>query len=222
MEAIILAGGFGTRLKNKISDVPKPMAPIRGVPFLSYILDQLNRYGFKKVVLAVGFLHEKIIEYYGYQYKDILLDYSIEDEPLGTGGCVKNALKKTSDDYVFIINGDTYFDVDFTQIIKPLNVLIVCKYMENTSRYGKIVTKNNKIIEFSHNDKNESGYINGGIYYIDRTVFKKFDVPKKFSMEKEFFEIYLEGLDMAVFFSDGYFIDIGIEEDYERAENELQ
>ncbi len=221
MEAIILAGGFGTRLKNAVSDLPKPMAPINGVPFLSYIFNQLNFQGFTTVVLAVGYLNEKIICYYGNRYKNIDIKYSIEDEPLGTGGCIKKALKMTTEKYVYIINGDTYFNIDFSRIAKPNNIIIACKYMIDTARYGKIISEHNIVIRFVEKEIVGPGYINGGIYCLDRDVFDPFILPKKFSIEKDFFEKYLDQLSIQTFLSDEYFIDIGIPEDYEKAQREL-
>lgn len=221
MQAVILAGGFGTRLKNVINDIPKPMAPIRNVPFLSYILNQLNRQGFTKVVLAVGYLHEKIVSFYGDKFKNIELVYSIENEPLGTGGCVKKAFDLLNDEYVYVINGDTMFDISFEDIKNPINALIVCKYMNNASRYGRIMYKDGIITQFLEKGYDGQGYINGGIYVFRRNVFNQFTLPEKFSMEKDFFEKYLNQLEISVYLSDGYFIDIGIPEDYERAQVEL-
>lgn len=221
MQAVILAGGFGTRLKNVINDIPKPMAPIRNIPFLSYILNQLNKQGFTKVVLAVGYLHEKISSFYGEKFKNIDLIYSIEDEPLGTGGCVKKAFDLLEDDYIYVINGDTMFDINFKDIKNPTNALIVCKYMKNTARYGRILFNNGIITQFLEKGYEGEGYINGGIYLFKRDIFKHFSLPNKFSMEKDFFEKYLDVLKVSLCLSDAYFIDIGIPEDYERAQIEL-
>ena len=221
MQAVILAGGFGTRLKNVISDIPKPMAPIRNIPFLSYILNQLNKQGFTKVVLAVGYLHEKIESFYGNKFKNIDLVYSIEDEPLGTGGCVKKAFDLLDDDYIYVINGDTMFDINFKDIKHPTNALIVCKYMKNTSRYGRIMYQDGIITQFLEKGFEGEGYINGGIYLFKRDIFNRFSLPDKFSMEKDFFEKHLRELKVSVHLSDRYFIDIGIPEDYERAQVEL-
>lgn len=222
MQAIILAGGFGTRLKGVVSDLPKPMAPIRGVPFLSYILNQLDNNGFTKVILAVGYMGDKIQEFYGLKYKNIDIAYSYEDSPLGTGGCVVKSLDLVDDKYVFIINGDTYFDIDFTKLTQPKNVKIVCKYINNVSRYGKVIfDKNHIVTAFMEKGTNVPGYINGGIYYIYKNVFKSFIVKDKFSLEKDFFEKFIKQLNIEVYISEGYFIDIGIPEDYKRAQNEL-
>lgn len=222
MQAIILAGGFGTRLIGVVSDLPKPMAPIRGVPFLSYILDQLNDYGFSKVVLAVGYLSNKIKDFYGPHYKNLKIQYSYEDTPLGTGGCVYQAVDLIEDDYVYVINGDTYFDIDFNSIHKPKRALIVCKHIKNASRYGRVIFNDSNIItSFAEKQSDISGYINGGIYYLKKDIFNEFNVSNKFSLEKDFFEKYIHKLNIEVFKSEAYFIDIGIPEDYERAQNEL-
>lgn len=222
MQAIILAGGFGTRLKNVVSDIPKPMAPIRNIPFLSFILDQLNKNHFEKIVLAVGYMGEKIENFYGNNYKDLEIIYSYEYSPLGTGGCVKKALSLIEDEFVFVINGDTYFDVNFNEIIKSNNTVIACKYMSDTSRYGKVIFDKNKIIkEFKEKKPKSIGYVNGGIYYIKSNIFNEYSLAEKFSIEKDFFERYLNNLKIKAYISNGYFIDIGIPDDYERAQNDL-
>jgi len=222
MQAIILAGGFGTRLQNVVSNIPKPMAPIRGIPFLSFILEQLNKNNFEKIVLAVGYMGEKIENFYGAKYKNLKLRYSYEDSPLGTGGCIKKALSLVDDDYVFVINGDTFFDVNFNDLQKSKHVTIACKYMKDTSRYGKVVFDADRIIkEFQEKKPKNTGHINGGIYYINSNIFDDFNLGEIFSIEKDFFETYLYDLKIEAYVSDGYFIDIGIPEDYERAQNEL-
>ena len=111
-EAIILAGGFGTRLQGVVKDLPKPMAPVNDRPFLTYILDYLIEYQYNKVILSVGYLHEKIEEYFGNQYKTLEIDYAMELEPLGTGGGILFAMSKCVTDNVLVINGDTMFKVD--------------------------------------------------------------------------------------------------------------
>lgn len=111
MEAIVLAGGFGTRLQSVVADLPKPMAPIGYSPFfLSYIFfHYLIRNGITKVILSTGYLHHKIEEYYGTQFNGLVIVYSKEESPLGTGGAIKLALSKAISEQVFIINGDTFF-----------------------------------------------------------------------------------------------------------------
>lgn len=218
MQAIILAGGFGTRLQSVVSDVPKPMAPINDKPFLEYMLEELNNQGFDKVVLAVGYKKECIIDYFGKKYKNISIVYSSEDEPLGTGGCVKQAMEFIDDDFVFVLNGDTMFKVDFNEMSKLNTLSIACKKMHNFDRYGEVKFSDSIVTSFNEKKYVEEGYINGGIYYLPKNIFDDFNLPKKFSMEKDFFEAFINELKIKVFLSNDYFIDIGIPEDYAKAQ----
>ena len=222
MQAIILSGGFGTRLRSVVSDLPKPMANVLGKPFLEYILDELNDYHFDKVVLAVGYKKEAIMDYFGNSYKNIKLVYSIEDEPLGTGGCIKKALSYIDDPYVFILNGDTMFKIDFIKMAKLNCLSIACKHLYNFDRYGEVKISNQKIIGFLEKTYVQQGYINGGIYYMPKNIFDAYQLPTKFSLEKDFFEKYMKELNIQAFLSDDYFIDIGIPEDYLKAQEDFK
>ena len=227
-EAIILAGGFGTRLQGVVKDVPKPMAPVNGRPFLTYILDYLIEYQYNKVILSVGYLHEKIEAYFGNQYKSLEIDYAVETEPLGTGGGILFAMSKCVTDNVLVINGDTMFKVDlaeFEQFHAEKNALlsIVLREVEDVSRYGSVTIGNdNLIVLFAEKQVTFGrGYINGGVYLINRELFRKYPQPQKFSFEKDLMtRFYRQELFYAMS-SDGYFIDIGIPEDYARAQQEL-
>jgi len=115
-EAIILAGGLGTRLKGVISDIPKPMAPVANQPFLKYLLDYLKKQGIKKVILSVGYKYEIIQNFFGNNYSDLELIYSIENTPLGTGGGIRLAINHLTSDKTFIVNGDTFYDVNLPQM----------------------------------------------------------------------------------------------------------
>lgn len=227
-EAIILAGGFGTRLQGVVKDVPKPMAPVNGRPFLTYILDYLIEYQYNKVILSVGYLHEKIEEYFGHQYKSLEIDYAVETEPLGTGGGIAYAMSKCQTNNVLVINGDTMFKVnltEFEQFFAESNSLlsIVLREVDDVSRYGSVtIGNNNLIILFSEKGISSGrGFINGGVYMINRTLFDKYPQPKKFSFEKDLMEKYYTQEQFFAMPSNGYFIDIGIPEDYARAQQEL-
>lgn len=227
MEAIILAGGFGTRLRHLVPDVPKPMAPVDGRPFLRYILDDLIQKGVTRVVLAVGYLKEIIIDYFGNSYRGIEIIYSIEDTPLLTGGAVKKALEKCIADTVFVVNGDTYFDVELSGMKSfkkrsGVKCVIAATYMYDFSRYGTLnLDKNSIILSFEEKKQLEKGIINGGIYLLDRNYLD--DVDKDiFSLEKEVFESRVKKHEFAAFISNGYFIDIGIPEDYKKAQDDFK
>lgn len=216
MEAIILAGGFGTRLKHVVSDVPKPMAPINDKPFLEYIFEDLNKKGVIHVVLAVGYMKEKIEEYFKNQYKNIEISYSEENSPLGTGGAIKKAVLKCREENIFIINGDTFYDVDLEKMRKfhienKSSLTIAVKEMENFDRYGSLIIENNKIIKFEEKKPMLKGKINGGIYLIKKNIFQGIE-QESFSFEKEILEN--EKIEKYAYESNGYFIDIGIPEDY--------
>ena len=216
MEAIILVGGFGTRLKHVVSDVPKPMAPINDKPFLEYIFEDLNKKGVTHVALAVGYMKEKIEEYFKNQYKNIEISYSEENSPLGTGGAIKKAVSKCREEDIFIINGDTFYDVDLEKMKKfhienKSSLTIAVKEMENFDRYGSLVIENNKIIKFEEKKPMSKGKINEGIYLIKKNIFQGIE-QESFSFEKEILEN--EKTEKYAYESNGYFIDIGIPEDY--------
>lgn len=227
-EAIILAGGFGTRLQGVVKDLPKPMAPVNGRPFLTYILDYLIDYEYERVVLSVGYLHEKIVDYFGKKYKTLEIDYAVEAEPLGTGGGILLAMSKCTTDNVLVINGDTMFKVDLTafeQFYQEKNSLltIVLREVEDVSRYGSVtISKDNLIGLFAEKQVTFGrGYINGGVYLINRRLFEKYPQSKRFSFEKDIMTKYYTQECFYAMPSDGYFIDIGIPEDYARAQREL-
>ena len=224
MEAIILAGGLGTRLKDILKGIPKPMAQINGKPFLEYLLTYLNYFNFKKVILAVGYKKEMVENYFKFKYKNMKLIYSYEDSPLETGGAIVKALSYCSGDYIFVLNGDTFFNVNLKNFFKKekeyFDIIIAIKEMSNFSRYGAIQIKGNKIICFKEKKYYKKGYINGGIYLINKNLFKKFKLSEKFSFE-EFIQDNVDKLTIGYYIEDSYFIDIGIAEDYKKAQEEL-
>lgn len=227
MEAIVLAGGFGTRLQKVVRDVPKPMALVNGRPFLTYILDYLKSQKVERVVLSVGYKHETIQEYFGTSYRDMSIQYVVEETPLGTGGGIRKALLHASADNVFIVNGDTLFQVELASLIKAHNnnkpeITIALKRVHATDRYGAVtIDADGKVTGFEEKKYIVSGLINGGVYLLDRLGFIGHDLPEKFSFEKDYLEAYVGTVGMNGVLSDGYFIDIGIPEDYQRAQVEL-
>ena len=226
MEAIVLAGGLGTRLREVVKDIPKPMAPVNNKPFLEYILKYLKEQGIKKVVLAVGYKWEVIRDYFGTEYEGVALEYSVEKEQLGTGGAIKQALEKCTVDNVFIINGDTYFNVDLRSMLQhhqqvKANLTIATKKMYEFDRYGKVECKKGRIIEFEEKKFNIEGNINGGIYICDRTLLNLAH-EFKFSFEKDIMEKFVEEYYFSAFESEAYFMDIGIPEDYRQFQLDFQ
>lgn len=224
MEAIVLAGGLGTRLRSVVVDLPKPMAPIGDKPFLEYILKYLQKNGITRVILSVGYKWESIKEYFGNNFHDMELIYSVEDEPLGTGGAIKKALAFTKSNEVFIINGDTFFDVDFKSLTLKDNskLILSLKHMENFDRYGCVESDEHSFVTaFTEKGYREIGDINGGIYLASRDIFDSFSLENIFSFE-EFMQDNFKKLKITSQSFDSYFIDIGIPEDYVRAQRELK
>lgn len=229
-EAIILAGGFGTRLQSVVNDVPKPMAPINNEPFLNYIFDYLKHYQIKHVVLSTGYLSEKIIEYYKTEFNGIKISYTKEETPLGTGGGIRLALEKCTTSNVLVLNGDSFFDVDIeSHNIKHKHsnaqYSLALRKIENASRYGTIKLGNsNSIIAFTEKDNIERfGLINGGVYILNRELFlTQTHANTPFSIEKDFYESRISELKIFGFEYDGYFIDIGIPEDYKKAQDDFK
>ena len=222
--AIILAGGFGTRLQSVVKDVPKPMADINGKPFLEYLLEYLLQFNITKVVLSVGYKQEIIKNYFKNNYNGIDIKYSCEDEPLGTGGAIKKALRllDTNDSKVLILNGDTFFKTDISKLeksnsIAEADITLSLKQMDNFDRYGAVEIEKNIIKSFEEKRFYKRAYINCGVYVINKSIFDKITTSYKFSFE-EFLEKSLSDLKVSSFVSnDSYFIDIGIPSDYEKA-----
>lgn len=224
-DIIILAGGLGTRLRNEVKDVPKAMAPINGKPFLEYQLNYIEKSGFHRVIISTGFLSDSITSYFGSKYKNLELSYSVENEPLGTGGAIKFAFTKVESPNFIVMNGDTYFPIDlqkfFDKHIENLSdVSIALRHVNDATRFGQIDCNiDGSIINFNEKSKNpQPGLINGGTYIISSRFFKNQDLPEKFSFEKDFLQSKLSsGNFFGLEFSD-YFLDIGIPEDYKRAQ----
>lgn len=225
MEAVVLAGGFGTRLKQVVLNLPKPMAPIAGRPFLEILLSMLARKGFTRVVLSLGFMSEKIISHFGDNYLDMDLIYEVEDFPLGTGGAIRAALKNCFADHVFIFNGDTYLDleVDELELIwqSNHNPLIVVREVSDTSRFGRVNLDSGRVADFLEKGIPGPGLINAGCYVLPKNVLDEFPLDQAFSIETDFFIKYLQLIRFDGFVTKGQFIDIGVPEDYFLAQNTL-
>lgn len=223
MEAIILAGGFGTRLSTVVKDIPKPMADVAGKPFLVYIVDDLIQQGVDRIVMAVCYKKECIMDYFQNSYKGAEIVYSVEETPLLTGGAIRQALGQCREERVFIINGDTYFSVDLQALRqfaleKSACACIAVKEMVDFDRYGKVeIDKGQVITAFCEKAPCDRGLINGGIYDLEGSCLQPY--PVKFSLEQECFPKLLKMGGIYAFPSGGFFIDIGIPEDYEKAQS---
>ena len=229
MEAIVLAGGLGTRLKDLVNDVPKSMAPLNGKPFLEYLLNYLSGQGIEKVVLSVGYLNDTIHAHFKDHYRNLLITYAIEDEPLGTGGGMLNALTQVEGSTAVVLNGDSMFRIDLRAMqnlheTNKAEMTLALRHLEDTGRYGSVqIDQAKQIIGFKEKQAEGSpGYINGGIYMINKEFFIENNFPGKFSIEKDCFEKFYSRSRMFGYPARGYFLDIGIPEDYMRAHDEFK
>jgi len=227
VEAIVLAGGLGTRLRSVISDLPKPMAPVNDRPFLSYILDFLKESGVEKAILAVGYKAKTIQDFFQSDYKGLSITYSLEEEPLGTGGAILKALDQTQTSNILIINGDTFFKIPIKELyqfhlLKNAALSLAARLMNQSSRYGSIALgADHQIIGFAEKSSDSTPLINGGVYIVQKEFLIDLDFPQKFSFERDFLEKhYRNGLFYGLPF-DAPFIDIGIPEDYIRVQSQL-
>jgi len=225
MEAIVLAGGFGTRLKDVIADVPKPMASVAGRPFLEILLSMLARKGFVRVVLSLGYMADKIIDNFGDSYEGMDIFYEVEKNPLGTGGAIRASLEHCLGDHVFIFNGDTYLDVEVDEIERlwhaNRNPVIVMRNVDDTARFGRLEVTGGRVTAFLEKGEQGPGLINAGCYLFPRHILDSFTLGQAFSLESDFFIKSLKDLSFDGFVTDGLFIDIGIPEDYKLAQTML-
>ena len=226
-EAIILAGGFGTRLKSVVNDVPKPLAPIRGRPFLCFVLDILAEQGFRKVVLATGYMGDVVSRTLGSRWKDVELSYSRETAPLGTGGAIAQAVEQLDGRAFFVLNGDTFLSLDyakFEQASRSGNTLLAMALapVNDVSRYGAVTVKDDRVIGFiEKGDSVGPGYINAGVYYMDRSLLTDFPSKPCFSFETDVLVPSSSSRHVSAFTDTRNFIDIGVPDDYKRAQTEL-
>ena len=221
-EAIILAGGLGTRLGNIVKDLPKPMALINGRPFLEYLINNLIQQGIDHFILSVGHKHEAIIDHFGNIFNHARITYVIEHEALGTGGAVKYASQYAKGDNFWIFNGDTYVDIDLKDFVtKVANTELALSLIAMTDfdRFGIVQTDETKITAFKEKEFTKKGFINAGIYLISRAfIDNHFPDQKIFSFEKDVLEKKISEVDVGFYKTSSQFIDIGIPEDYFRAQ----
>jgi len=210
-----------------LGNIPKPMAPVYGKPFLCYLLDRLADAGVTHVVLATGYLHEQIESYFHDGYKGIKVSFSNESTPLFTGGAIVKAAQYIKSDGFLVLNGDTLFDIDLSALCnfhtsRHAHLSVALRDVPDTARYGAVECTEGCITAFREKEQsNGAGCINGGIYAISRVWLMSQGLPEKFSFEKELMQP-LAGSDgfCGMRFSD-YFIDIGVPDDYYRAQREF-
>lgn len=226
MEGIILAGGFGTRLRDLVHDLPKPMAPIGERPFLEVLLGMLARKGFCRIIISLGFLGEIILSHFGNQCFGMDLIYVAEERPLGTGGAVRLAMTKCVEDHVFVFNGDTYLDVDAPSVEKlwrkKQGIIVVGCDVQDSARYGRLIVYDSRVKGFLEKGDGGPGPINAGCYVFPVGCLDSWPLGVAFSLEKEFLSDAVSNGSVEYFRTAGLFIDIGVPSDYIRAQELLR
>lgn len=228
MEAIVLAGGLGTRLRSVVPDLPKPLASVNGRPFLSYLFDFWIAQGVTRFVVSVGYKREAIQGYFGSSYKNADVVYAIEEEALGTGGGVIRALPLLRREEAFLVlNGDTFFAVTLADLVKRHTeakadmTMSLVEVSANTRYSGVQLDDKGFIVSLEKRTSySENRVANGGVYLVERKTLREFESGpvKKTSLEDELIPVLLQDNKRILgFTSSGSFLDIGIPEDYNRA-----
>ncbi|MCD8223197.1 MAG: nucleotidyltransferase family protein [Clostridiales bacterium] len=225
MQAVILAGGLGTRLRSVVNDRPKPMADVNGEPFLAYLLRDLKAAGIRDMIFAVGYMGEKIEEYFGDGSRwGLTIHYAYEKELLGTAGAIKNTRSYIHEAEVVVMNGDTYYKMDYVKMFELAkngqnDMMIVLRTVSDISRYGKVTLEDGQITKFNEKEADSQktpGLINGGVYWMKTELIE--DIPEgRVSLENIMIPQWIKaGRKIGGCVHDGYFIDIGVPEDYYR------
>jgi len=224
-QCVILVGGKGSRLGELTKYFPKPMLEINEQPFLIYLIDTIERFGFKEIILLASHANKVLIDYFkDLEYKECKIKIIIEEAPLGTGGAIVNAYDYL-DDTFFCINGDSVIEGNWLSL-KPIlkknyDAVIALTEVNNSSRYGSIEISGDRIIEFNEKNKHsDSGLINGGIYILRKKIFKNYK-NKFISLEKDIFPNLLLNNQLGGKKVIGYFIDIGTPESLSKAKKRI-
>ncbi len=228
MKVVILAGGLGTRMRGTLGDLPKPLAPIGGRPFIEYLLKFISNQQFRDVIISLGHGADAIREYLGDGSSlGLRVEYTVERDLLGTGGAVKRSEPLIKSDDFFVMNGDTYFEVDMGAMLRfhrghAAFATMALAHKDDTRRYGRVVfDSGNRITAFAEKVADKmSGFINGGMYIFRREVFDHIPEGVSCSLEQDIVPL-LVGKGLYGFPVDGYFVDVGVPTDYERAKKEI-
>ena len=222
-EAIVLAGGFGTRLRGIVDDVPKPLAPVAGRPFLAWVLDRLAAGGMRRCILATGYLSDVIEQRIGARWQGMEIAYSVEPEPLGTGGAIRLAATRLQGDAAHVLNGDTWLEYDpvaleDTARAAGASMTIALARVDDVARYGAVDIDNGRVTGFREKGESGPGWINAGCYFLGADALAALPARDAFSFEQDVLQPRVQARAVAAFTATAGFIDIGVPEDYARAQ----
>ena len=222
-EAIILAGGFGTRLRGIVDDVPKPLAPVAGRPFIAYLLDRLAAGGMRRCILATGYLSDVIEQRIGAAWKGMDIAYSVESEPLGTGGAIALAATRLHGEAAHVLNGDTWLEYQPAALEAAARAVdapmaIALARVDDVARYGAVDVADGRVAAFREKGEAGPGWINAGCYFLGADALVALPSRDVFSFEQEVLQPRVHAGGVAAFTRTCDFIDIGVPEDYARAQ----
>lgn len=222
--AAILCGGLGTRLRPVVADRPKPLAPVHGRPFLTYLLDQLAAASVREVVLLTGYRSAQVRTALGDRYAGMRLGYSAEPEPLGTAGAVRLALPRLAGPTVLLLNGDSYCDVDLARFgashrRRAADVSLVLARVAEASRFGRVeVGRDGRVRRFREKEQAAGrAWINAGVYLIERGLLEALPPGRPLALERDLFPAWVAGVRFFGFRCRGHFLDIGTPESFAEA-----
>ena len=205
-----------------VSNIPKPLAPVAGRPFLAFLLDHLAQKGFSRAVLSVGHMSDKVMAQFGDEYAGMQLRYSVEVTPLGTGGALRLALFQCAGEFAFALNGDTFVDFDVEDMVATWRryraPVVVARRVTNTERYGRLKVIERRIVSITEKDVRGPGLVNAGCYLFPTDLLHNYSSNASFSLETDFLVHAVRRRPFFVTLSTGRFIDIGTPDDYARAE----
>lgn len=224
-QAVFLVGGLGTRLKSRTRTTPKPLLEIGGRPFIEYLLDEAARHGCKDILLLSGHFGEQVrARYDGKDWHGAKILVLREPEPLGTGGALRFAEAYLAPTFL-MANGDSFFDINLRALVQPDmispdGVAMALRPAAHGKRYGSVSFNNGMVRAFHNPDENIVGPINAGIYGVGREVVRR--IPDGvISLESTIFPLLAREGKMRGMLRDGYFVDIGVPGDFERADCEM-
>jgi D-glycero-alpha-D-manno-heptose 1-phosphate guanylyltransferase len=226
--AVLLAGGRGSRLESVSDGLPKPLMEVGGRPFIEHVLENLVDSGCDHVVIAASYKWEQLYEHLGTSYRGCALDWSIESKPLGTGGAIHQAFKLFDLAAAFVLNADTLFrvsldDLEAVHLASGALITIALREVPDVSRFGEVVVDDcGRIVLFSEKGRSGSGLINGGVYFIDGRLWLDGHFLDVFSFERDYLQQRIKTAALYGYKSDGYFIDIGVPADLDRARHDLR
>jgi D-glycero-alpha-D-manno-heptose 1-phosphate guanylyltransferase len=211
-EAIILAGGLGTRLRGHIGDLPKPMAPVAGRPFLEWQLEALERRGVCRVILSVGFRRQVIESHFGEHRGKLDIAYAREDEPLGTGGAIKAAMELVHGQAAFVLNADTYIRAPLRQLeSRPdCDLAVLVARVADAARFGAVEVSRGRLVRFLEKGRGGRGLVNSGVYWMRKSLLQGIEPRLRFSFESEFMERHAASGAICAVETDEPFVDIGV------------